>query len=143
MRGLLLRRLTIFACLFFLIFTTAILADQLVWTPINPSFGGNPFNGDWLIAQAEAQKPEEEEVSEGWQLETDPLEDFSESLNRQILSRLSSRIIETAFGEADLESGHYEIGDFIIDIDATDAGVRVIITDPSTGDDTTIEIPYY
>jgi curli production assembly/transport component CsgF len=95
-----------------------------------------------MLAQAEAQKPKEE-AETYYSTETDPLEDFSESLNRQILSRLSSRLIQSAFGEADLEAGHYEIGNFIIDIEDIDSGIRVIITDPSTGQDTTIEIPYY
>ena len=26
-------------------------AGQLVYTPVNPTFGGNPFNGDWLLNQ--------------------------------------------------------------------------------------------
>lgn len=142
MRGILTRIQSLAAFLLLIIFVAPAIADQLVWTPINPSFGGSPFNGDWLLAQAEAQKPKEE-VTSAFGVQADPLEDFANSLNRQILSRLSSRLIESAFGEADLEAGHYEIGDFIIDIEDTGAGLRVIITDPSTGQDTTIEIPYY
>jgi len=121
---------------------TAAMADELVWTPVNPSFGGSPFNADWLMAQAEAQKPvEEEEVDYG--LEQDPLADFQEDLNRQILNRLSSRLIEMAFGESELAPGYYEIGDYIIEIITTDAGIRIIITDPMSGGETTMEIPYY
>lgn len=131
------------ASLLFILFVGTALADQLVWVPINPSFGGSSFNADWLMAQAEAQKPEEESVYQTYTSETDALQDFSESLNRQILSRLSSRLIQSAFGETELEAGHYEIGDFIIDIEQINTGIRVIITDPMTGQDTTIEIPYY
>jgi len=118
------------------------MADELVWTPVNPSFGGSPFNADWLMAQAEAQKPvEEEEMDYGY--EQDPLADFQNDLNRQILNRLSSRLIEMAFGEGELAPGYYEIGDYIIEIITTDAGIRIIITDPMTGGETTMEIPYY
>lgn len=30
---------------------TAARAGQLIYTPVNPTFGGNPFNGDWLLNQ--------------------------------------------------------------------------------------------
>lgn len=128
------------ACIFFLLKGTT-SATELIWYPINPSFGGNPYNAQWLMQQAEVQKPEVERVS--WYEERDALQDFKESLNRQILSRLSSRLIRTVFGEEELEPGHYEIGDYIIDISSTETGIRVNITDPSTGAETTIEIPYY
>ena len=31
------------------------LASQLVYEPVNPSFGGDPLNGNWLLSQATAQ----------------------------------------------------------------------------------------
>ena len=131
-------------CFMYLFTGSSVIADELVWVPINPSFGGSPFNAAWLMQQAEAQnKLVEEEVGVDWQYDSDPLKDFAESLNRQILSRLSNRLIESAFGETELEPGHYEIGDYIIDITSTDTGIRVVITDPTTGAETTVEIPYY
>jgi curli production assembly/transport component CsgF len=30
-------------------------ASQLVYRPTNPSFGGDPLNGNWLLSQASAQ----------------------------------------------------------------------------------------
>ncbi|MBO9172249.1 curli assembly protein CsgF [Rhizobium sp. L245/93] len=30
-------------------------ASQLVYTPVNPTFGGSPQNGSWLLSQASAQ----------------------------------------------------------------------------------------
>ena len=34
---------------------SAATASQLVYEPINPSFGGDPLNGSWLLSQANAQ----------------------------------------------------------------------------------------
>jgi curli production assembly/transport component CsgF len=34
---------------------TPALASPLVYKPINPSFGGDPLNGNWLFSQASAQ----------------------------------------------------------------------------------------
>ncbi len=35
--------------------TGAASASELVYKPINPSFGGDPLNGNWLLSQATAQ----------------------------------------------------------------------------------------
>ncbi|GGD04906.1 curli assembly protein CsgF [Aureimonas glaciei] len=32
-------------------------ASELVYRPINPSFGGDAINGNWLLSQATAQAP--------------------------------------------------------------------------------------
>ena len=31
----------------------AVQATELVYTPVNPSFGGNPLNGTWLLNNAQ------------------------------------------------------------------------------------------
>ncbi len=33
----------------------AACASQLVYKPVNPAFGGDPQNGNWLLSQASAQ----------------------------------------------------------------------------------------
>ena len=30
-------------------------ATELVYTPVNPAFGGNPLNGSWMLNNAQAQ----------------------------------------------------------------------------------------
>ncbi len=30
-------------------------ASELVYKPVNPTFGGDPLNGNWLLSQATAQ----------------------------------------------------------------------------------------
>ena len=123
-----------------------LFGQELVYTPINPSFaGGNYFNGQWLLAQAQAQNNIKESSDFDYKsYRQDPLADFNESLNRQILSRLSRDLINNAFGEDSFkEEGHYELGDFFIDIIPGGSGISIIINDISTGDQTTIEIPYY
>ncbi|HEU0231524.1 MAG TPA: curli assembly protein CsgF [Burkholderiaceae bacterium] len=31
------------------------MASQLIYTPVNPSFGGNPLNGTYLLSKAQAE----------------------------------------------------------------------------------------
>ena len=83
-----------FACfLGFLLSAGGIKASELVYQPINPSFGGNPLNSNWMIYQADSQNK-----FKGPTTTRDPLEDFEQSLNRRILSMLASQIVEEAFG---------------------------------------------
>ena len=114
-------------------------ASELVYTPINPSFGGNPFNAQWLLDSAMAQNKFEEEYKR------DPTEDFEERLVRQILSRLSKSIIDEAFGEygEPFAAGHYEIGNYHIDMSTDGLIITIVIVDIETGDTTTVEVPYY
>lgn len=131
------------ACALFLLPTGVATATELVWTPINPSFGGPSFNAQWLMASAQAQNKFVEKPKPYTRL--DPFEDFEYTLKRQYLSHLSRKIIDEAFGEettTPLEPGEYIIGDYAIDI-TTNGQITVVITDTTSGNSTTVQIPYY
>ena len=131
-------------CLFlFLMSNNMALASPLVYTPINPSFGGSSFNGGWLLSSAQAQNKFREPVKKWTMPETDPIADFKKTLNRQLLYSLSRKIIDAAFGEEGFESGHYNLEDYTIDVSSGLDGIKVILTDSLTGNQTTIEVPYY
>lgn len=36
-------------------FMVSASASELVYRPVNPTFGGDPLNGNWLLSQATAQ----------------------------------------------------------------------------------------
>lgn len=130
--------------LFFLFNISNLYAQQLVYTPINPSFGGSPLNGSWMLSQAQAQNgfTAGGGSSAYSPYSTDPLADFTSSLNRQILSQLSRNLISSMFGEEGLEAGRYEIGDYVIDITQGSDGITIIIDDLINGGETTIVVPY-
>ena len=116
-------------------------ASELVYEPINPSFGGSPFNAQWLLDSAQAQNRFEEERPE-----RDYLEEFEEMLSRRIFYRMSRYIIDEAFGEygeEEFQPGHYEIGNYYIDITTDGALITVVISDKLSGESTTVEVPYY
>ena len=131
-------------CILFLGTAGTAAATELVWTFINPSFvGGSSFNASWLMASAQAQNRHIEQVP-GYQ-RPDPMEDFEYNLNRQLLSRLTTKILDEAFGEetdVPLQTGEYIIGDYIINI-TTDGQITVEITDVITGGTTIVQVPYY
>ncbi len=120
-------------------------AQQFVYNFINPSFlGGSSFNASWMLQLAQAQnghQGESTDFSRDW--DTDPLDDFSESLNRQILSQVSRQLMDSMFGEEGLEEGTYELGDYIIDITEGAEGVDINIRDLRDGSETSILVPYF
>jgi curli production assembly/transport component CsgF len=69
------------------------VAQDFVYTPKNPAFGGNPYNYSWLLSSAQAQNTHTDESYLYEQTKTDPMKDFAESLNQQILSQLARKII--------------------------------------------------
>jgi len=132
--------------IFVFFFCQQTFAQDLVYTPKNPAFGGNPYNYSWMLSSAEAQNTIEapEDASSAYSDYTsDAASDFAESLNRQILSRLSREIVTRQFGEDALEEGSYILGDYQIDIGDSGNGVNITITDNTTGATTTVEVPYF
>lgn len=122
-------------------------ATELVWHPINPSFvGGNYLNASWLLSSAQAQNSHVKSTGSSYRAK-DPIEEFEEDLNRELLSRLGDKIIKTAFGEdfsegeLELKDGEYNIGDYTITVDSSGDSINIQIDDGSSA--TIIDVPYY
>ncbi len=117
-------------------------AQQMVWRPKNPAFGGNPQNYFWMMQSAEAQnkltKPRDVD-----RFIRDPLADFEASFQRQLLNQLSRQLMGDMFGEVGMEEGRYEFGNFIIEVMPGADGLEVHIWDMSTGGETSIIVPYF
>lgn len=130
--------------LFALIFASKTQAQDFVYEPKNPSFGGNTFNYQWMLGSAQAQNDiKEPEVDRSASNQRDPLADFQDSLNRQILSQLSRQLVTSQFGASgSLENGEYLIGNYQISISDGLDGVNIVILDTATGNQTTVVIPF-
>lgn len=122
-------------------------AQDFVYTPKNPAFGGNPYNYSWLLSSAQSQDtykaPQESSGAYSGYSRSNPVDDFAESLNRQILSQLSRQIVSRQFGETALEEGTYVLGDYQIEIGDAGGGINISIIDNSTGATTSVEVPYF
>lgn len=117
-------------------------AQDFVYEPKNPAFGGSYLNYSWLLNSANAQNTFED-PSQTSGLQRDPLEDFQQNLNRQILNQLSRRIIQSQFGEEGLQDGNYTLGSYQIEIGSDGGGVNINIYDNSTGNSTSVVVPYF
>lgn len=115
-------------------------AQQMVYQPKNPAFGGNPMNYQWLMSSANSQNRfEPSRDAAGFQ--RDPLADFEQSLQRQILSQLTRDIVTQQFGEGGVEEQRFEFGEFAIDVVPGMDGVQIVISNILTGDETSITVP--
>ena len=119
-------------------------AQDMVYQPKNPAFGGDTFNYQWLNSSAQAQdKTTDPNARTNSLLNRSPLDDFQQNLNRQILNQLSRQLVASQFGEEGLEPGSYMIGSYQIDVTEGGSGVDIVIVDTGTGDRTTVTIPYF
>lgn len=115
-------------------------AQQLVYQPTNPAFGGFTTNYSWLLQSAQLQNEEEEDSFD--RFTRDPLADFESSLQRQILNQLSRELITDRFGSLDLtRPGTFALGDFQVEIVPGLDGVSVRVFNLLTGDETIVSIP--
>jgi curli production assembly/transport component CsgF len=68
--------------------------EELKYEPINPNFGGNPFNGAYLLNNGTAQRQ-----FRAPRRQRDPVEDFSNSISSSLLNKISREISDQILGE--------------------------------------------
>jgi curli production assembly/transport component CsgF len=115
------------------------LAQDLVYTPTNPDFGGNPFNTQGLaIANAQNKFKDPSAQSSESQAQI-----FAEQLQSRLLSALSSQIVDAIFGENPQQHGTISFGDQTITFDRGLDDVTLNITNNNSGEVTTIVVPTF
>lgn len=73
-------------------------ASELVYTPVNPSFGGSPLNGQWLLGYAGAQNKFKGNGYPGARRQEKPFGiKLAEDLTRRAVSRIENEILNDLF----------------------------------------------
>ncbi len=106
-------------------------ATELVYTPVNPSFGGSPLNGAWLLGNAQAQNNKKDPDA----LDRSSLLSNQSALDR-FTSQLESRLLSDLLADVrDQKTGSLTTNDFVIRVYNGDDGVLIVeITDRLTGE---------
>jgi len=115
-------------------------AQDIVYEPVNPSFGGNPFNSAHLLGIANAQNNFKDPKAKDSGSQADI---FARQLQSRLLSALSSQIVDAIFGENPQEHGIIKFGGQTIEFTRGLEEVTLVITDDSTGEVTMIVIPTF
>ncbi len=119
---------------------TPAVAQDITYQPIDPSFGGNPFNSAHLLGIANAQNDYKDPAATTNSSQADI---FARQLQSRLLSALSSQIVNAIFGENPQESGTISFGGQTITFLRSLTEVTLTITDDDTGEVTTIVIPTF
>ena len=111
------------------------LATELVYTPVNPSFGGNPLNGTWLLNNAQAQNDHDDPSvgSRSAFAGTSALERFTNQLESRMLSQLLDNVANGNTGSMSTDS-------FIINVIDDSGALSIQITDRATGEISEIQV---
>lgn len=115
-------------------------AQDITYQPINPSFGGNPFNSAHLLGLANAQNNTRDPSAKTNSTQADI---FAQQLQSRLLSALSGQIVGAIFGDNPQQSGTITFGGQTIKFDRGLEDVTLTITDDATGQVTTIVVPTF
>lgn len=123
-------RPTLAALLLGLLSAHSAQATELVYTPVNPSFGGSPLNGAWLLGSAQAQNDHKDPdaLDRSSLTGTSALDRFTSQLESRLLSELLSGL------DQDTNTGTLTTDDFIVNIINDSGNLSVLITDRLTGE---------
>ncbi|MVV46846.1 curli production assembly protein CsgF [Pseudomonas sp. PB120] len=110
-------------------------ATELVYTPINPSFGGNPLNGTWLLNNAQAQNDFDDPdlKNRSSVAGTSALERFSSQLQSRLLGQLLDNISTGNTGSLSTDA-------FIVNVVDDSGALTIEVTDRATGEVSEIKV---
>jgi len=112
-------------------------AQQLVYTPINPQFGGNPLNATQLEADASAQNKYSQVNSQSNQTQAQL---FASQLQSELLSDLANQVSNAIFGPNATPSGTFAFGGETVSY-TTALGQTTVTITSATGGKTVITVP--
>lgn len=107
---------------------------ELVYQPINPSFGGDPFVGSFLLGKAQSQDTHEDPDRPTFEPDS-PTERLIQSLESRLISRLISDV-----SSGDISEGAFDSEDFGVVVRDEGGQLVINVTDKLTGDVTSVSV---
>lgn len=109
-------------------------SGDLIYQPINPSFGGDPFVGSYLLGKAQAQDTN-----------TDPNARRAQTLSstQRLLQSLESRLISQLISDVsrgEVSEGSFDSDEFGVVVSDNSGQLIVRVVDKVTGDVTEISV---
>jgi curli production assembly/transport component CsgF len=117
-----------------------VAAQDLVYRPISPTFGGNPFNSNHVLGVANANNDYRDPRSTSSNSQADI---FARQLQSRLLSAPSSQIVNAIFGDNPQERGTITFGGQTIEFFRSLEDVTLIIRNDDTGEETRIVVPLF
>ena len=127
--------------------TSAAAASPLLYTPVNPNFGGSPLNGPFLLSEAQANNfryltnPATENANNPATAAQTAAQSFQSAVTSALLGQVASQIANDILGPNALQSGSFNVGGELINFQQANGQVTINLTDPTSGGVTTIQVP--
>lgn len=109
-------------------------AGEMIYEPLNPSFGGDPFMGSYMLNKAQSQDTNTDPNTR----DIDRLSS-TDRLIQSLESRLISQLL-TDVGSGDISEGGFDSDEFSVVVDGTGGELVIRINDKLTGDTTEISV---
>jgi len=131
-----------------LFFASSANAGQLVYTPVNPTFGGSPFNGAYLLSTADANNfdflsnPKAAQELNSLTSQQNTAQELRQALISALISQASQTVIDSILGTNGQasDSGTFSLAGETINFNRAGGEINITLTDP-TGGQTQITIP--
>ena len=126
-------------------------ASPLTYQPNNPSFGGSPLNGSWLLQQGTSQNiyvRQEQQAqalaqriaqAQQTQTATSTANNFAAIINARLLAAVADRITNAIFGENAQQSGTFVVQGTTIAFQQIGANVQITVNDGTSV--STVQVP--
>jgi curli production assembly/transport component CsgF len=115
-------------------------AAPLVYTPVNPSFGGNPNNIATLQLGSRQQSNKEKQPVSSATIES-AADQIASQIQNSVLARLSSQIAENIYGDNAQPSGTADLGGGNSISWSTTGSIITVLIVGGDGSSTTLELP--
>lgn len=117
-------------------------SQKFVYRPVNPNFGGDTFNFQFLLQSAQVQNSFTAPAQNNQNNQLSDLDRFTQNLNNQLLNQISRSLFTNQFGaNGELQEGTFSFGSLVIEVFPSVDGLVVDILDTATGDQTQIIVP--
>ena len=123
------------ACTALFVTMSSVQAGTIVYTPTNPTFGGNPLNGAYLFNNAQAQnqhQPSTSSTGAGAGAALTPGQIFAQQLTSQLYSSLANKITSSIFGENAAQNGTFSFEGTTITYQRVGSNINISINDGQT-----------
>ena len=105
-------------------------AGDLIYRPINPSFGGDPFNSSHLLQTAEIQNEHKDDGSDFDSLFEEPsaAEEFADAINNTLIGESANELANAVFDQG-TPSGSFTFDNAMVSYKTIGDRVKITVSD--------------
>jgi curli production assembly/transport component CsgF len=123
---------------------TPCIARDLIYTPVNPVFGGSPLNAGTMSNLATSNNrfrtsPESREQQRA--TSTSNAQQFERQITASLLSQIATTVGQQILGENARDSGTFNVGGTVVQFNRVGGQINIDITEAASGGRTNIQIP--